>query len=303
MSCECLQTTRWIRSVLGMTAGTLILLACGGQSDSDDDDDSAGTGASGGAGPAGAATNSGTGGTVGSTGGSQSTGSSGGNGGTSGVGNTTDGSGGSGTGSAGSAGMDSGGSGGSGGLTNPVPDPELVDACAATCALELEADCPNGPTEDSCAGGCELITRVPACESTFAELYDCIEEDDTTSCSGQGEVVFDNCVSEQLAAYTCVLDEAPDEALEEPCENYCNAAVGAMCPNDENDLAGCIVYCQSIGTILPVCEGDWRSVLECGQDAEFECDDMGNAQAMGCGVEALGFFACVCDSSPELCTG
>lgn len=277
-----------------------MLLACGGQSNSDDDD-SGPTGASGGTASTSAGASSGAGGTANSnsnsSGGSASTGAGGGP--TSASNGTTNGSGGSATAAGGSAGMGSGG----GGVMNPVPDPELVDACAESCALQLEADCPSGPTEASCAGACELITRVPACESTYEELFDCIEEDDTTSCSGEGDVVFDHCVNEQLSAYTCVLDEAPNEALEEPCEDYCGAAVGAGCANDANDLAGCIVYCQSIGTILPACESEWRSLLECGHDAEFTCNDEGEAEAMGCDVEALLFFACMCDSSPELCGG
>lgn len=182
-----------------------------------------------------------------------------------------------------------------------VPPPDLVEACQATCDAEVAAGCPSGPTATSCADGCDLTTRVPACADELESFFDCVAADDTTSCSNEGEVTFDECVIEQVEAYTCVLQEAPDPALGKPCESYCRTAVGAMCENDAGDLAGCILYCQSIGTTFPACRADWQDALECGESSEFECNESGDAEPVDCNVEVLLFYACVCESDPSVC--
>jgi hypothetical protein len=132
----------------------------------------------------------------------------------------------------------------------------------------------------------------------MTEFIECTDEDDTTSCSADGEVVFDGCVSEQLAAWGCVFQEAPDPELEEPCENRCNAEAEAMC-SDDYDLAGCVLFCQSVGTILPACEPTWQSFLECSNGAEFECNEDGEAEPVGCDAEGISFLACALPALAE----
>lgn len=179
--------------------------------------------------------------------------------------------------------------------------PELVEGCLETCDGEVAAECPSGPTATSCAEACKLTTRVPACADELEEFFDCVDDDDTTSCSNQGEVVFDECVAEQLTAYACVLQEAPDPKFEDACESYCEAAMDAMCENDAGDLAGCILYCQSVSTIFPSCETDWVELLGCAEAAEFECNASGDAEPTRCTAEYLFFYACVCESDPAAC--
>lgn len=278
------------------------LAACGGESDSnsgsDDAPDTSGSGGS-------VATN-GSGGSGGDASGGSSSSTMSGSGGTDAGAGGSSATGGSSAGGASSTTASSGGSGGSAGdggeVQNPVPPPELVDDCEQFCELEVASECPSAPDAAACAGGCELTTRVPECNDELGEFFDCIEEDSTNSCSNEGDVVYDSCVSEQLAAWSCVYQEAPDPGLEEPCESYCGAVQDAMCANDAGDLAGCILYCQSIGTILPECVDPWQTLLECGQGADFECDENGEAQPAGCDIEAVLFIGCVCTTSPELCT-
>lgn len=296
-----------------------LLTACGGKSgsdvDSSDDGSSDGGTGSGGSGDAGSGpTGGGSGGTSTSAGGSGGDGVGGSNadgasnaggaatGGASNAGGAATGgtssTGGSGVG--GEATSSTSSTGGSGG-TNPVPPPELVEGCAATCDAEVAADCASGPTRTSCADGCNLLTRVPACAEQLGSFFDCVAEDDTTSCSNEDEVVFNACVSEQLAAYACVLQEAPDPDLEAPCESYCAGSVDAMCENDDGDLAGCVLWCQSIGTTFPSCQTRWQTLLECSETDGFECDANGEASPVGCGAEGVSFLACICDGDPAVC--
>jgi len=287
-------------------SGLTALTACGGKSGSNVDDDASGgsagsggssDGGSGGNGggtggtPASGGNSGGTDSTAGNSGGSSSTA---GNSDTGGTGNTA------GTGTGGEASSSTSSTGGSGG-TDPVPPPELVQGCQATCDAEVAAGCAAGPTTSSCADGCNLMTRVPACAERLGTFFDCVADDDTTSCSGEDEVVFDACVIEQIDAYACVLQEAPDPELAEPCEYYCSAVVDAACENDEGDLAGCVLWCQSLGTTYPSCQSPWQTLLECGETAELECDANGEAGPLGCTVEALSFLVCICSSDPTVC--
>lgn len=294
-----------------VVAAFTALTACGGKSGSNDDDDS--SEAAGGSGiTSSGGSNAGGGGATSTDGGSTSASGGSGAGGNSGAGgsnSTSNGSGGSnGVGgssgdpsSAGGAGNTATNSSGGSGGTDPVPPPELIEGCQETCDAEVAANCPSGPTASACADGCNLTTRVPACADELANLFDCVGDNDTTSCSNAGEVVFDECVTEQIDAYACVLQEAPDPELEEPCESYCGAVSDVMCDNEGGDLTGCILYCQSIGTTVPSCQAAWQNVLACGESAEFECDADGGAQPVGCDVEGLLFLACVCESDPTLC--
>jgi len=306
----------WTSSRLFLVLSALTALAaCGGKSGSNDDvddDSSGGNAGSGGSSDAGSGGTGGATGGSGNSGGSDSTaGNSGGTDNTGGAGTTAGaGTGGaSNTGGAGTtAGAGTGGEatsttasmGGSGG-TDPVPPPELVEGCQAACDAEVAAGCAAGPSTSSCADGCNLTTRVPACAERLGTFFDCVAEDDTTSCSNEDEVVFDACVIEQIDAYACVLQEAPDPDLAEPCENYCSAVVDAMCENDEGDLAGCVLWCQSLGTTYPSCRSPWQTLLECGETAEFECNANGEAEPLGCTVEALTFLVCICNSDPTVC--
>lgn len=174
---------------------------------------------------------------------------------------------------------------------NPKPPMDLVEGCAHACTAQTGSGCPGAPTADDCAGGCVVITRVESCNDVVREFFECVEGDATTSCSDDGDVQFDECVSEQLAAYACILRDAPDDDLEEPCETYCAAQAAAECEMSE-DVSGCVLGCTAIPTILPTCEDSWRSLLECTEHEEFSCDEAGEPTVAGCVAEYLTFWAC-----------
>ena len=296
------------------------LSACGGKSSDVDDEPagdsdgdsggSTGTGGSGGSGDAssddsgssgGSSSDGGTSsgdtsaGDTSSSGGSASDGgtSSGDTGGTDGDGTDGDAtdSGGVGGSSTGGTGPVDTTSGSTTGIVNPKPPMDLVEGCAKACSAEVESGCSSAASAGDCAGSCLVITRVESCRRDVRRFVECIEEDDSTSCSADGDVVFDGCVSEQLAAYSCVLSNAPDEELEEPCEAYCEAQAAAECETSE-DVPGCVLGCTSIPTILPACEEGWRLLLDCTSNQEFTCDADGEPTVQGCGGEYLAFWAC-----------
>ncbi|HWO13218.1 MAG TPA: hypothetical protein VNN80_27145 [Polyangiaceae bacterium] len=168
---------------------------------------------------------------------------------------------------------------------------DLIEGCEHLCSVETGSGCSSAPSADDCAGSCVVITRVEACNDVVREFFECVNEDDSTSCSDDGDVQFDGCVSEQLEAYACILREAPDDDLEEPCETYCGAQAAAECEMSE-DVSGCVLGCTAIPTILPTCEESWRTLLDCTEGSEFTCDNDGEPTVSGCGAEYLTFLAC-----------
>jgi hypothetical protein len=125
-----------------------------------------------------------------------------------------------------------------------------------------------------------------------------VDESDATSCSDEGEVVFNACVPEQQAAYTCLFQDAPDDELAEPCEALCSAQAAAECAVTD-DLAGCVLGCQSIPTILPTCESGWTEFLACSEDEAISCDADGEPVVRGCTAEYLQFLACAYPEAGE----
>lgn len=262
---------------------------CGGKSDSDVDGDPMRSS------DGGASSNSGnSGGSSSAAGGAASAGSTtGGSGGTDSSGGTDNDS----DSSTGGSGATSGGSTSSSTTgVNPMPPDELVDGCRQACEAEVASDCPSAPTAADCEGSCTLITRVESCADKVGQFFDCVAEDDVTSCSDDGDVVFDTCVSEQLDAYSCIFQEAPDDSLQVPCEEICTAEAAADCAGSD-DLPGCVLGCQSVPTILPTCAPSWQDYVSCAQGSEYTCDEDGEPQVAGCDGEILVFLAC---AYPEL---
>ena len=135
------------------------------------------------------------------------------------------------------------------------------------------------------------------CEDELLSALECIEDADAT-CNDSGEAEFEGCTVVTLAWWACILSEAPDDDLVEPCEARCAAVQQADCPGDDESMDNCILGCSAVGTVLPECKSDWQSLLECGEGEEFVCNDDGNAEPPSdvCGEETLRTVICLLES-------
>lgn len=171
------------------------------------------------------------------------------------------------------------------GISQPV-----VDGCAALCAKEATAMCPNAGTLQSCLVGCQLLVGHPSCAAEATSLFAC-SSTTPASCDASGSPTFTGCDVQALTSEACFLTNAVDPALKAPCTTYCTNVAAAQCPNDDT-LAGCTGGCQVLGSIVPACAASWSAYTACADGAKLTCDANGKASAPGCGVQAITFWAC-----------
>jgi hypothetical protein len=204
--------------------------------------------------------------------------------------------GGSGSSAGGRGGSSAGGASaaGSGGSSNVIP-PEFEDRCKANCASAAEARCPNSPAQRECVQQCRATTQRPECVNAVEALFDCTEAG-TFECNEEGEASVPGCERATAAATLCVLGNAPDPELREPCEAYCADASTAQCPNAEPE-SDCAFGCQLAGGLLTECATSWRDYLTCSEGASFYCGDEGKPVAEGCEAKFLLFAACYAEGT------
>jgi hypothetical protein len=183
---------------------------------------------------------------------------------------------------------------GSGGSSNVIP-PEFEDRCKANCASAAQARCPNSPAQRECVQQCRLTTQRPECVSAVEALFDCVEAG-MFECNEEGEASVPGCERAATAATLCVLGNASDPELREPCETYCADASIAECPNAESE-SDCVLGCQLAGGLLTECGMSWRDYLTCSEGASFYCGDDGKPVAEGCESKFLLFAACYAEAT------
>jgi hypothetical protein len=182
----------------------------------------------------------------------------------------------------------------SGGSSSVIP-PEFEDRCKANCASAAQARCPNSPAQRECVQQCRLTTQRPECVSAVEALFDCAEAG-TFECNEEGEAMVPGCERTAAAATLCVLGNASDPELREPCEVYCADASTAECPNAESE-SDCVLGCQLAGGLLPECATSWRDYLTCSEGASFYCGDDGKPVAEGCEAKFLRFATCYAEGT------
>lgn len=175
------------------------------------------------------------------------------------------------------------------GSTAMPSTPQVVDGCNQLCEKQVAAGCSGGGTLDSCIVGCRVILANPSCASAAQTLFACLPNA-TASCDASGNVVFDRCQVEQLTADTCFLQNANDTTLANPCATYCAAVTAAKCPND---TPGCQGGCQVVGNLVAGCDAPWKDYVTCANGSTLTCGADGKAGAQACASEALRFYACV----------
>jgi len=175
--------------------------------------------------------------------------------------------------------------GGAGGATS-LPD----TPCGTLCAKEQAAGCTAADATADCLASCRLIEGFETCEAELSAMLDCAATA-PTSCDESGEVVFEGCEVEQLALVACLESAPPPEELIEPCTSYCDARAELACPAD--DPSTCVSDCGMIGNVAAACTADWIEYLDCAATDELVCNDGGEAEPVGCTVEALTALACI----------
>jgi len=175
--------------------------------------------------------------------------------------------------------------GGAGGATS-LPD----TACGVLCAKEQAAGCTATGTTADCLASCRLIEGFASCETEVSAMLDCVSTA-TTACDESGEVVYEGCEVEQLAAIACIESAPPPEELVEPCTAYCDVRAELACPAD--DPSTCVTECGMVGNIAATCTADWIEYLDCAAADGLVCNDGGEAEPVGCAAETLTALACI----------
>jgi hypothetical protein len=175
------------------------------------------------------------------------------------------------------------------GSTAMPSTPQVVGGCNQLCEKQVAAGCSAGGTLNSCIVGCQVILNNPNCASAAQTLFSCLANA-TASCDASGNVVFDRCQIEQLTADTCFLQNANDPTLADPCATYCASVTAAKCPND---TPGCQGGCQILGNLVAGCDAAWKSYVTCANGSTLTCGADGKAGAQACASQALRFYSCV----------
>jgi hypothetical protein len=192
----------------------------------------------------------------------------------------------------GTGGRPMGGGAMGGSPTVPMVDPTVREGCPAWCDGVIEAGC-DGDTLEDCLFGCRAIVNSPACNSNYAELFECAEGA-TFECNADGDAVPQGCEVEYARVGLCVLSN-PDETIEAPCQTYCGAQEAAACPNSA-PAAECTYGCQLTSALVPACSADWKVFIDCAQTSEVTCSDEGDAVPIDCISEYLDYLSCFVDA-------
>jgi hypothetical protein len=214
--------------------------------------------------------------------------SSSGGGGSAGTASSGDGgsgaTGGSAAGGGGSGGEATGGSGGGGGSGSP--------RCEPLCQTLAGSGCDSAPVEENCLVTCLMLTSSSACEATADDYFDCTEAA-TVDCNAAGEAYFPGCGDEWLVAIDCAVNENPNPAIEQPCDDYCDKIVAANCPqNGTKDE--CYTNCLWFGAGGTGCDDELSTYLSCANDSMTEMICIaGYAVAVGCGPAWTAYTDCM----------
>ncbi len=200
------------------------------------------------------------------------------------------GSGGSKTG--GSSGSATGGGAMAGGPSGPMVDPAVREGCPAWCDGVIEAACSADTLED-CLFGCRAVVGSPACNSRYADLFECADGA-TFACNADGDAVPQGCELDYVQAGLCVLGN-PDETIEEPCQTYCDQQEAAECMNS-TPAAECTYGCQLTGALVPDCSADWTAFIDCAQASDVSCSDEGDPVPVDCIAPYLDYLTCLVEA-------
>jgi len=172
----------------------------------------------------------------------------------------------------------------------PVGIPPVVaDGCAALCAKEATAMCPNQGSVASCVLGCRALLNNPSCTSQTEALFAC-EKTSAVSCDSSGKASLDSCVVQTLSSAACFLQSTNDPTLAGPCTKFCAESAAAKCPNDSP--SGCQLGCMVVGNLIPACDSSWKAYVTCAIGASFSCGSDGKAWAPACAFQAFTYLAC-----------
>jgi hypothetical protein len=178
-----------------------------------------------------------------------------------------------------------------GGMRGYRPPQTQIDGCTSLCQREAAAMCENETTLEKCIGDCRVGILFEDCSAEWDAVFECTEDAEIT-CDDDGEATASGCIGPYAAALACVFGDGLDTDFEGPCSEYCAAESAPACENEDSE-ADCTEGCIVIASAFPVCNDALTAQLTCGRDAEFTCNDEGEAEASGCIGETLSFLSCV----------
>lgn len=153
-----------------------------------------------------------------------------------------------------------------------------------------EAKCSNEAPRAECVLGCRALANSPVCNAPYAELFKCADGA-TFTCNQGGNAVPTGCELEQGKVGLCLLS-SPDKTIEKPCAAYCAKQDVAACPNS-NPAKECTYGCELASSLIPACAPQWKTFVDCAQDAKVSCNADGDPVPSGCEGEYLLYLACV----------
>jgi hypothetical protein len=189
----------------------------------------------------------------------------------------------------GTSGATTGGASGSGGMRGYRPPERQLQGCTRMCELEAAARCPAEPPLEKCVEDCRVAIQFEVCSAEWDALFACAATAGPATCNAEGQAVVADCVSESVAALTCVFDDGITGDLAPQCADFCAAEATAMCPGADSSET-CNFNCQVLPSAFPVCAGVLEPFLTCSADADYTCNAEGEPSPTGC-AGPLGTFA------------
>jgi hypothetical protein len=184
-----------------------------------------------------------------------------------------------------------GGAPGTGGSPPTMPtDPTVKEHCETWCDGVAAAKCSNEDPKADCVFGCRALSSSPVCNARYAELFKCADGAPFT-CNNEGSAVPTGCEVEQAQVGLCLLSN-PDKTIEKPCAAYCEKQEAADCANSD-PANECTYGCQLASSLIPACTTQWKTFVDCAQDAEVSCSSDGDPVPGGCEAKYLLYAACV----------
>lgn len=164
------------------------------------------------------------------------------------------------------------------------------DRCEPICEDFAMSGCGNGTDYDGCMITCLALTSSSSCRSSADDYFDC-SDSTTVECNAWDQPHYPTCGDEWLIAVGCAVTENPNEAVEQPCDEACDAIQVADCdytkPKQE-----CYNDCLWWGATGTGCDDEWADYLDCANSVTMECL-FGVAVAPGCGPEYGAYWECL----------